>query len=152
MLGDTEAGCQYDVFIFLLTSCHMAADDQDREGAGEKPHTGSINLPLCSSFTLILTCSFNLKHPEPVLHLFSISTFIAFLPQTNVCHGRIIGDQNNLSTMFDIGNNSSVLFLFCFLVFLPYAIVRSTEKDPEKFHFRPLPGHHMHQLSQRDIH
>ena len=28
----------------------MAADDQDRQGAGEKPHTGSISLSLCPLF------------------------------------------------------------------------------------------------------
>lgn len=54
----------------------MAADDQDRQGAGEKPHTGSINLPLCPSFTsLILTCFFHLQHPASVLRrscLFSL--------------------------------------------------------------------------------
>ncbi len=122
----------------------MATDDQDRQRAGEKPHTGSINLPLCllrhffnTHFLLFSPSSFCTCF-SPLLSFFSPSFFTLIVRQSYISLGRITGGENHSSMVgFGFGTNQ-LLFSFYFLAFLPYWIVDSAEKsDVSPEHYAP---------------
>lgn len=129
--GKAEAGCQYHVFIFLLTSC---------QGAGEKTHTESINLPICPLFhsckfflTIILQLSFT---TQVHVRLWFVCTLLPYS-----CYILYLGFSVAEFLLSVVG--FCLIFLFAFSSPLDILMSRI---DTDHFLTRLCPCRPMHQL------
>ena len=141
LLGDTEAGCQYDVFISLLASCQAYGSRWPGQAGGRwEASRREYWCPLIHFFNTHLIFS------PSSSHTFCWTTHIA-CAQVSSClsafltlHGRIIGGFF-FPSMLGFSTNKLIWFSSALLAFLPHLKVdRKVGLQPRALRSSQLKG------------